>query len=250
MIYISPTGSFDNPREELAANDAGQLIKVQIENSLALGWKQEDIMLMTNFNFQYGPIKATILEDVEFFEPKPQASKINAIIKLSENGIIKNKELYWFHDIDAFQLYPIQDSEIDIEDTQIALTTYGRYRKWNTGSIFFKSKSLDIFSAIREVMYKMKIDEERVLSLLTTTNIDLKNRVKEINRTYNFTAFNLRSSYKTAIKPIRVVHFHPQAYIRQLQIENPLDFFKGNNHINTPLVTKQLLRIFKYHRIS
>ena len=77
LIYISPTGSFDNDRPDLASNDAGQLVKVQIENSLALGWKPEDIMLITNFDYLYGDIKAIVLKDVGFFERKPQATKIN-----------------------------------------------------------------------------------------------------------------------------------------------------------------------------
>ena len=91
MIYVSPTGSFDNPRPDLTSNDAGQLAKVQFENSLALGWKKEDILLFTNFDFQYGEMKANVLKDVEFFERKPQVSKINAIIKLFE----KNHGHFW-----------------------------------------------------------------------------------------------------------------------------------------------------------
>lgn len=150
MIYISPTGSFDNPRPDLTSNDAGPLAKVQIENSLALGWKKEDILLFTNFDFQYGEIKANVLKNVEFFERKPQASKINAIVKLFEDGTIKDGEMYWFHDLDAFQLEPINEAEIDLSDDNIALTDYGGIKfggtdRWSTGSIFFKLGSRDIF---------------------------------------------------------------------------------------------------------
>ena len=85
------------------------------------------------------------LKDVEFFERKPQASKINAIIKLFENGIIKKGELYWFHDLDAFQLQPITEDEIGISDNEIALTDFGGGKyfggedRWSGGVIFFKS---------------------------------------------------------------------------------------------------------------
>ena len=108
MIYISPTKSFDNPRPDLI-NDAGVSAKVQIENSLELGWKKEDIWLFTNFEFEYHGIRSRVLEDVAFFERKPQASKINALIKLFENRTIKSDELYWFHDLDAFQICSIPD---------------------------------------------------------------------------------------------------------------------------------------------
>ena len=79
MIYISPTGSFNNPRPDLTSNDAEPLVKVQIENSLALGWKKEDILLFTNFDFEYGVIKANVLKDVvqEFLWLKPELKNKN-----------------------------------------------------------------------------------------------------------------------------------------------------------------------------
>src|SRR3989344_8010450 len=120
MIYISPTGSFDNPRSDLASNDAGPLAKVQYENSLELGWRKEDILLFTNFHFRYGELKAkNFLDMSDFFNKKPQASKINAIVSLFQKGLIANKETYWFHDFDAFQLRPITEKEINIKDNEI-----------------------------------------------------------------------------------------------------------------------------------
>jgi len=93
LIYISPTHSFDNPRADLASNDVPSLVKVQIENSLELGWKKEDILLVTNFAYKYGDIEALVLDDVDFFDRKPQASKINAIIKMFEHDLIEADEL-------------------------------------------------------------------------------------------------------------------------------------------------------------
>jgi len=258
LIYISPSGSFNNPRPDVA-NDAGALVKVQFENSRALGWKKEDILLFTNFEFQYGDLKAHVLKDVEFFDRKPQASKINAIIKLFENGLIQDKQLYWFHDIDAFQLQPIIEAEIDISDKEIALTDYGvRFRgggggewssRWNTASIFFRSDSKDIFDRIKEVMYKKRIDEEEALGFLTIEDPHIRKRVKKINNTYNFTGYNIRSCYKQSVKPLKVAHFHPMGGLRREGIENLLRFFKGENSINTPLITERLIKILKYHRI-
>lgn len=255
LIYISPTGSFDNPREDLASNDAGPLAKVQIENSLALGWKRQDLLLFTNFDFQYGEIKANILKNVEFFERKPQASKINAIIKLFENGIIKHNELYWFHDLDAYQLQPITEAEIDLSDDNIALTDYGGIKfggtdRWSTGSIFFKLGSRDIFYRMQEVFYKKKIDEEEALGLLTIGDSNIRKRVKKINNSYNFIGYYLRSCYKKSIKPLKIAHFHPMVGRRRAGIENSLRFFKGENKLNTPLITERLIKIFKYHRIG
>src|SRR5690349_4279720 len=107
LIFISPTKSFDNPRHDLI-DDADVSVKVNIENSLDLGWAKEDIWLFTNFEFEYKGIKAKVLDSVDFFNRKPQASKINAIIKMFEDGMIKKDEIYWFHDLDAFQVCSIQ----------------------------------------------------------------------------------------------------------------------------------------------
>lgn len=249
LIYISPTGSFDNPRPDLKSNDAGPLVKVQIENSLALGWKEEDILLYTNFDFKYGVVKANVLKDVEFFELIPQASKINAIIKLFEKGLINDNELYWFHDLDAFQLYPITESELELGKADMALTDYGFSRRWNTGSIFFKKSSKDIFYRIKEVMYSESVDEETALCMLTVDSISIRERVKRINNTYNFVPYGFNTGYKMAIKPIKVVHFHPLLGIPHTKIKSSVEFFKGENDLHIPLITERLVKILRYHRI-
>jgi len=256
MIYISPTGSFKNPRPDLASDDAGPLVKVQIDNGLALGWEKEDILLVTNFEYQYGGVKATVLKDVEFFERKPQASKINAIIKLFDNGMIQNREPYWFHDIDAFQLAPITEAEIDLSDDGIALTDYGGGIKfggegrWSTGTIFFKAGAEDIFRRMKEIYYEKNIDEEEALGLLVIGDPDIRKRVKKINTSYNFTGYGFHSRYKNAIKPLKVTHFHPWAERRRAGIKDCLRFFKGENELNTPLITNQLIDLFNHHGVK
>jgi hypothetical protein len=255
LIYISPTGSFDNPRPDLASNDAGPLAKVQIENSLALGWRQNDIMLVTNFAFQYGQLKAIVLKDVEFFERKPQVSKINAIIKLFEKGLIQKDELYWFHDFDAFQLQLINSEEISISDNEIGVTEYGGLifagrQRISTGIIYFRLGSKDIFDRIKKQAYEDNIDEEEALGLLCLEDPNIKNRTKILNWSYNFIGYNLRTYYRKAIKPLKVVHFHPLVGKRKLHTDNSLRFFQGDNSLNTPLITDRVVRILKYHRIN
>lgn len=249
MVYISPTGSFDNDRVHPSRNDAGPLIKVQFENSLQLGWKLEDILLFTNFDFQYGHLKARVLKDVEFFEPHPQATKINAIVKLFEKALIKRNELYWFHDLDAFQLQKITTSELKLGKADIGLTDYGRLPRWNTGTMFFKKSARDIFHRIKEVMYKEAIDEEKALYQITEHDKSIRKRIKKIDKTYNFTPFNLKSCYRQAKKPITIVHFHPLGVIRQLGVNKGLEYYLGQNELGIPLITKRLVNIFRYHRI-
>ena len=250
LIYISPTGSFDNPLPDMDSKEAGILVKVQIDNSLELGWKKQDIMLFTNFNHKYRGIKAHVLKDVEFFSPKPQASKINAILKLFEKGMIKNGQLYWFHDFDAFQMQSITESELELDGVDMALTDYGRLDRWSTGSIFFRIGARDIFYKIKEMVYKDNVDEERALTFLTKNDEDIRKRIKKLNKTYNFTSHNLRTMYKLVIKPIRVTHFHPLGKISQISVERPFNFFIGENKLGIPLITEKLIKIFNKHGIT
>lgn len=249
MIYISRTASF-NQIHKNTVNDAQTLVKIQIENSIELGWQKKDIMLYTNFAFRYGQINAEVIDGVEFFNPQPQASKINCIVRLFEKNIIKKKTLYWFHDLDAFQLQPFKKTEFKLGNTDMALTDYGRLPRWSTGSIVFNYSSKDIFNLIKQFMYRYNTDEERALVRITSENMDIRKRIKKINKTYNFTHFNLRSCYFEADKPLKVVHFHPLAGIKQLGINKALDFYRGNNKLKLPLITPRLDRIFKYHRIN
>ena len=247
LVYISPTGSFDNPHPDLC-NDAGVLVKVQIDNSLGLGWRKEDIMLVTNFNYEYNGVKATVLKDVEFFDRKPQASKINAIIELFEKEYIKD-ELYWFHDLDAYQLQIITEEEINLVETDIALTDYGVISRWSTGIIYFKKGSLSIFKQIKHIMYKYNINEEFSLGILTRNNNDILRRIKKLNKSYNFTPPKLRYLYSKALKPLRVAHFHIIGGNGRFEVKNPVAFFKGENELNIPLITEKLIKIFDYHGI-
>lgn len=102
---------------------------------------------------------------------------------------------------------------------------------------------------MQEVFYKKGVDEEEALGLLTIGDSNIRKRVKKINNTHNFLGYYLRSCYKNAIKPLKVAHFHPLAGIKRIGVENSLRFFKGENKINTPLITERLIRIFKFHRI-
>lgn len=255
LIYISPTGSFDNPRSDLASNDAGPLAKVQIENSLRLGWKPEDILLVTNFPFQYGKIKALELTDVDFFDRKPQVSKINAIIKLIEDGVIAGSELCWFHDFDAFQQERITEDEIAVGEGQLGVTEYGGLyfagmRRISTGVLFFRASALPLLRSIKEKAYSLKIDEEEALGLLIKESTDVKKQVVVLNHTYNFIGYSLSSTYNKSIKPLKVVHFHPLVGKRRLHTDNALRFFRGDNPLKIPLVADSVVALLKYHRLA
>lgn len=249
LIYISSTGSFEGDHPSLT-NDAAKLIKIQIDNNLKLKWKKKDIMLITNFDYEYRGIKARVFKDVEFFKRKPQVSKINAIVKLFDEGLINENELYWFHDLDAYQLLPITEGEINIASDEIAVTDYGVTKQWSTGVVFFRSGSKDIFEHLKHITYKYSINEELALGILLKKHKNKIKRIKKLNKSYNFTPPNVKFIGTKVTWPLKVVHFHIIGGTGRFEVANPVAFFKGNNVKKISLITNQLIKIFDKHKIK
>jgi hypothetical protein len=200
LIYIHPDRFFHE--------DYARLVKVQIENSFRLGWKKEDILMVTNFPYSYMGVDAFVVDDSLFCEHRKKASKINVIYSLLEKGIIN--ELCWFHDFDAYQLLPF--GEIDLDGKDAGFTDYGYSDYWNTGSFFFLPSSIDIFEWIQREMNRKKSNEERALMVLTDHNINsINSRYKRLNCTYNLGRMRQTDiTLAKADKPIQVLHFHPR----------------------------------------
>ena len=156
MIYISPEKKFHEKEEHL--------IKVQIENSLKLGWKKKDIVLVTNFPYEYEGIKAMQLDNLN-----DKAVKADTIFYLLYQKLVKEAELWWYHDLDVFQLKPMDSSQIDLEDTVAGFTEVG-INKFDLGSIFFRKDSERIFDWVRNRAHRLRRDEATALSSLVTEN--------------------------------------------------------------------------------
>ena len=240
LIYINPLKSFDSMRE------GESIVKVQIDNSRELGWEDKDILLVTNFPYEYAGIKAFEVGDEIFCEKHIQASKINTIVKLFELGMIED-DLYWFHDFDAFQLQPIVESEIGMNGVDIGLTDYGWSKRWNTGSFFFRKNCKDIFKWIQKYVYKFDTNEERaVAKLIQEKYRDIATRYKTLDISYNFGMRNVEYNYAMAEKPLKVVHFHPTyKLVRTWDV-----FVLGKNGLNMPLVDERMIEVFKRHKVG
>ena len=81
LIYINPSKDFEGEEKTT--------VKIQIDNSLDLGWKKEDIMLVTNFPYEYNDVRSLVIGDDAYCHYFPRCSKWPAIIKLFENKLIK-----------------------------------------------------------------------------------------------------------------------------------------------------------------
>lgn len=255
LIFFSPTHSFDNPLPRLT-NDAAALIKVQIDNSLALHWKREDILLFTNFDYRYRSVRATVINDSEFnkqeleyIKEHPRFTRFVAIKKLFEKGLIED-DIYWSHDFDAFQLEPITESELELGICDVGAVDFDDDPKgnisWNTGSLFFRPTAKDICLRVLELMYSKNLYEQDALNQLTLSDDSIKKRIRKLNSTYYIKRFNFEDRYKKAIKPVKVAHFHPIYWWGFRAI----DKFMGENSLGVSLIPKRLTKIFKAHGIS
>lgn len=261
MIFINPSGSF--------TEEASILIKIQIDNSLSLGWKRQDLILATNFEYEYNGIKSVVVSSTNFTPFYVQGSKHKTVLELVKRGYIKDGELYWLHDLDVYQSEVITESELKMGSCDMVMTDYGRMKRLNAGSIFFKKSAQDIFKGMAQTESLLKIGDEQALMVLikgieterrgiiyekeVVNKIPcIKNigkRIKRINISYNFTYFDLRYCYQTAIKPIKVVHFHPMG--SYIFIDNLLNYYmNGKNELGTVLMSERLIKIFRSHETN
>lgn len=224
LIYI-------NPIDKKFSKEHEDLTKIQIDNSLSLGWKLSDIILVTNFDYEYKGVKSIVVDDYEVFDQN-RSTKIPAINELFDREIVED-ELYWFHDHDAFQLEPINL----ILEKDAGFTEHGVYSKtWNAGSFFFKKRSKDIFLWIWEYMNLRGTNEQNALTYMWQNNINgINDRYKLMSIAYNIGIYHIAENLKKAGESAKVAHFHPHK-------KRHLDLFRA-------MLPQRLLTIFNNYGI-
>lgn len=245
LVYISSVKAFNKECDVLS--------KIQVDNSLELGWKKEDILFVTNFPWEYNGVKAIVVGDENYCAPRPRSIKTAIIPSLIDEGIMENGEIYWNHDFDAYQLSPIEESELGLENFDAGLTDYGWKERWCMGSFFVKTTSKDIFILAKDLIYK-DIEDETAMGEVTL-NPAINKRCKRLNITYNFGMRYVESNFERANKPLKVAHFHPRypvVYNRPVYSWKwTWDIFiNGKNGLNIPLIDIRLKAIFNQHGIS
>lgn len=252
LIYINPAKAFFGGERNLTRN-CTPLVKIQIDNSLELGWSRKDIVLVTNFAYEYNGIKSIVVDENNFCCFRPLSTKTITVANLLEKGMLEKNELYWVHDFDAFQVNRFQEGSLGLSPNKIGLTDYGWSSKWCMGSIFFTTAAKDVFSWIKNTILELQTEDERALSHLVNNNIhNIRDRVQKINITYNFGMRRVEHNYTIAKKPLKVVHFHPTYALKDKSLtDTPLNIFMyGKNKLEKPLMSKRLIKIFNTHGIK
>ena len=226
LIYINPSKEWNEENKSL--------IKLQIDNSLELGWDKKDLLLFTNFPYEYEGVTATVVPDNLFCPYFPQASKINTILHMFEQEIIGD-DVYWFHDNEAFQNYPFNLKL----PKNLYLTDYGYCARFNTGSFFFRKGARESFEKIKADSDAHQDGEEWALGRI---HKDLDYEL--MNITYNFPGSvnankNFEMIYNKTNLPVMVPHFHPNnrggVFYR---------IMTGENALGVNVMSDRLIRLF------
>jgi len=212
--------------------------RAQIDNSLYWGWKPEDIVICTNLDFEYK--NANIVKLNNICQYNKYFNKQYGILELLEREIIT--ENFWFHDFDDWQ---VGEMIFPNFNGDIGMGKYINAQQWNTGSIFVKPSSVDIWRLIVDFMDSNKkhpqVDnkgDENIVNLVYGLYREIQNRFSLLNNQYNVGCTQFEMRYESATKPIIVAAFKPDE-------EKNVQKFIDNDILDT-----YLINIFKKHNIG
>jgi len=175
------------------------LLEAQIENSLALGWRTKDIILLANFDYKFMGVKS---QKIPLNEKCLTGSKMFGLKYLFDNDIIKDK--IWAHDLDCWQNASFECPKFK----HVGIACYST-SKYNGGSLFWKKEAKDIVEEIIRIITENKEDKEEPTLNKVLKSKEYKKRVTIVNNTFNVGCSGYVKRWNRSIKPIHVCHFHP-----------------------------------------
>lgn len=187
-------------KQDKRSKEIKTLLEAQVHNSLDLGWSKDDIIIISNFEFEYMGIKSIV---ADLNKTCLTGTKLFALDYVLKNNI-NNGKIIWSHDLDAWQNHTIESPHMNGD---VGATYYGR-PKFNGGSIFWRPSAKDILEEAISIITKDKeAKEEPTLNNLFKNKY--KKRVTVVDNTHNVGCSGFIDRYMRASKPIRVAHFHP-----------------------------------------
>jgi len=185
--------------------DLFRYFKAQIDNSLRLGWKREDIILGTNFKFDYNRIESYLLTNI--CEWSGFHNFWYGALELIDKGIIN--EEFWLHDHDSWQISPMVFPQFDGD---VAGAEYVGTREWNCGSIYFNKNCKPTLQYIVDTLEEnkeVKVSSDEVIIGFLRKNSPIKHKMTSINQRWNVGMTHAQLRHDSAIKPIIVLSFKP-----------------------------------------
>lgn len=213
--------------------------RAQVDNSLRFGWKKEDIIIGTNFDFEHNGVKNIKLENIcttNIFN-----NKWYGMLELMNNGYIDDD--FWFHDQDSWQVSKVEFPEFVGE---IGGCTYVYTPEWNTCSMFLKQTSVSIVEYIVEFM-KMNdntnfYSDENYISLLRGGS-PIQDYLTTLNNKFNVGLTHMEKRYQAAEKPVCALGFQPH-------VQSSWDvFIEGKNDLDLKLIDNEMIELFKTYNL-
>ena len=213
--------------------------RAQVDNSLRFGWKKEDIIIGTNFQFEHNGVKNIELKNVcttNIFN-----NKWYGILELMNDGHLEDD--FWFHDQDSWQVSKVEFPEFVGE---IGGCTYVYTPEWNTCSMFLKQTSVSIVEYIVEFM---KINDntnfysdENYISLLRGGS-PIQDYLTTLNNKFNVGLTHMEKRYQAAEKPVCSLGFQPH-------VQSSWDvFIEGKNDLDLKLIDNEMIELFKTYNL-
>jgi len=234
MSYISSVNpqSFDY--------EAERMVKVQIENSLELGWKKDEILIVTDFPYSYNGIEAIVMNHKELRVGRRSRgfNKVLTILHLYEQKLIKDG--VFFHDLDAFQNIEFFDCpDKQYHKFKLSVAGYGDDIHYNAGCMFFGVSALEIWKKIYSGCIQFGTDEEKTLNRLYPSG--KQSEVGMLDISYNVGKGETTKKFASGFQPSRIIHFHPAMR------GNYSYYVQGNNDLKKPLVCERVGRLITKH---
>ena len=223
------------PRSRASEHELAATVEAQIENSLALGWSPGDIILVSNRDLQAGvtfihaPLNDFCLT----------GSKMFAAAHLLAGGVIGGAELWWAHDLDAWQNYAFDAPQLN----DIGAAEYSTPR-FNGGSIFLRESSADLVHAITARIRRTAAEREEPSINAILRAPEHRARVTTLNSTYNLGCSGYAVRFQRSHQPVLVSHFHPR--VRSAWRTH----VGGVNPVGRPSVSPRLAELLlrRFHR--
>lgn len=190
LVWFSPDNRF---------GETEKLARAQIDLAHALKWRTDKIILVTNFDWEYKGIKATVLADLDFPQ-NYRVCKLKAFIAMRNAGMLNKDSIYWFHDFDVYQCRNFAPPKIRC----LGATHLSKFEDiWSTGSIFFTHEISDFLDLwFSHVDDKSKWCEEQALNTISFAD----SFIDDIGLTYNFRGKRWNDHWPIIEKPICAVH--------------------------------------------
>lgn len=244
-FYIYPERQF--------ASEYTLMAKSQIDNSL-LYWQPEDILVVTNFDWEYRGVKAHVVGDELTAQVVSHgtslSNKLLTAIYLIEHKLVDS--FNWFHDWDIYQLSPLGLTDLDRD---LGLVEYSYKPRIQLGSLFFKPQGLDMLKLMSEAVNEHKVNEEEAVNIVITKNQSgILDRIRLLDVSYNVSMRNLDAARQVADKPLKIAHFppyQPKYLHKSKQVTSPaLQQILEVHFSPTPRIKNMLVYISPYKRLN